>query len=70
MIYRPRITVKTEEQLNEWKTIIDNQRTGKITGVQRWLVVSDVHRPFHNQVLWGNYYGLYLIWVQRYMVLF
>lgn len=54
MLYRPRINVESEKELNEWKGLINSQRVGKITGVQRWLVVSDVHRPFHNQVLWAK----------------
>lgn len=51
MIYRPKIKVHSESEIEYWKNLINEKRYQNKT-LQRWLVVSDVHRPFHNQILW------------------
>ena len=42
--FRPRLN-KFENEL------ILNHRSPKM---EKWLVLPDVHRPFHNKVLWGK----------------
>lgn len=58
---RPRLTYQTDEQRREWQALIDQAKdmtphalTLPPASGERWLVVSDVHRPFHNQVLWNK----------------
>jgi len=51
MIYRPKIKVHSESEIEYWKNLINQKRHQNKT-LQRWLVISDVHRPFHNQILW------------------
>lgn len=53
MIYRPKIKVHSESDIENWKRII-NAKRNQDKSLQRWLVVSDVHRPFHNQTLWNK----------------
>lgn len=58
--FRPRITYKTEKEKDQILNFLDEFRgshydnTQKIKRVDKWLVVSDVHRPFHNQALWSK----------------
>ena len=51
MLYRPKIKVHSNAEIEYWKNLINEKRYQHKT-MQRWLVVSDVHRPFHNQILW------------------
>jgi predicted phosphodiesterase len=53
MLYRPKIKVNSQSDIENWKRIINAKRQQDKT-LQRWLVVSDVHRPFHNQTLWNK----------------
>jgi len=53
MLYRPKIKVHSQADIDNWKRIINSKRQQDKT-LQRWLVVSDVHRPFHNQTLWNK----------------
>ena len=53
MLYRPKIKVHSQSDIENWKRIINAKRQQDKT-LQRWIVVSDVHRPFHNQILWNK----------------
>jgi predicted phosphodiesterase len=53
MIYRPKIKVHSDADVENWKRIINAKRS-QDKSLQRWLVISDVHRPFHNQTLWNK----------------
>jgi predicted phosphodiesterase len=53
MIYRPKIKVHSDADIENWKRIINAKRS-QDKSLQRWLVISDVHRPFHNQTLWNK----------------
>jgi predicted phosphodiesterase len=50
MIYRPKIKVHSDADVENWKRIINAKRS-QDKSLQRWIVISDVHRPFHNQTL-------------------
>jgi predicted phosphodiesterase len=53
MIYRPKIKVHSDADVENWKRIINAKRS-QDKSLQRWIVISDVHRPFHNQTLWNK----------------
>ena len=53
MLYRPKIKVYSQSDIENWKRIINAKRT-QDKSLQRWIVISDVHRPFHNQTLWNK----------------
>jgi predicted phosphodiesterase len=53
MLYRPKIKVYSQSDVENWKRIINAKRT-QDKSLQRWIVISDVHRPFHNQTLWNK----------------
>jgi predicted phosphodiesterase len=53
MIYRPRIKVHSDADVENWKRILNAKRS-QDKSLQRWIVISDVHRPFHNQKLWNK----------------
>ena len=53
MIYRPKIKVHSDADVENWKRIINAKRL-QDKNLQRWIVISDVHRPFHNQTLWNK----------------
>jgi predicted phosphodiesterase len=53
MLYRPKIKVYSQSDIENWKRIINAKRS-QDKSLQRWLVISDVHRPFHNQTLWNK----------------
>jgi predicted phosphodiesterase len=53
MIYRPKIKVHSDADVENWKRIINAKRL-QDKSLQRWIVISDVHRPFHNQTLWNK----------------
>jgi len=53
MLYRPKIKVHSQADIDNWKRLINAKRQ-QDKSLQRWLVVSDVHRPFHNQTLWNK----------------
>jgi predicted phosphodiesterase len=57
-IFRPQFTIKSEsekekiqKELDEIRQRLSNKLNPKM---QKWLVLSDIHRPFHNQVLWSK----------------
>ena len=41
--YRPRLTESEQQLLNDYRN--------KSKTIQKWLILPDVHRPFHNQIL-------------------
>lgn len=59
---RPKIWYNDENELAEYIQLINSFRKPKYdryknrykNKIQKWIVVSDVHRPFHNQVLWNK----------------
>jgi predicted phosphodiesterase len=53
MLYRPKIKVYSQSDVENWKRIINAKRS-QDKSLQRWIVISDVHRPFHNQTLWNK----------------
>lgn len=57
-IFRPQFTIKSESEKEKIQRELDEIRqrlSNKInTKMQKWLVLSDIHRPFHNQVLWSK----------------
>jgi predicted phosphodiesterase len=53
MINRPKIKVHSDADVENWKRIINAKRS-QDKSLQRWIVISDVHRPFHNQTLWNK----------------
>lgn len=57
-IFRPQFTIKSESEKEKIQKELDEIRqrlSNKLnTKMQKWLVLSDVHRPFHNQVLWSK----------------
>ena len=53
MLYRPKIKVYSQSDIENWKRIINAKRS-QDKSLQRWIVISDVHRPFHNQTLWNK----------------
>ena len=56
--FRPRILYNTDAELLQYQDAIESIRgenqTHKKKKLEKWLVVSDVHRPFHNKVLWSK----------------
>jgi predicted phosphodiesterase len=57
-IFRPQFTIKSESEKEKIQKELDEIRqrlSNKLnTKMQKWLVLSDIHRPFHNQVLWSK----------------
>jgi predicted phosphodiesterase len=57
-IFRPQFTIKSESEKEKIQRELDEirQRLSNKTNtkMQKWLVLSDIHRPFHNQVLWSK----------------
>lgn len=57
-IFRPQFTIKSESEKEKIQRELDEirQRLSSRVNikVQKWLVLSDIHRPFHNQVLWSK----------------
>lgn len=59
-MYRPKIHPKTEADRHAWESLIkagkDKTPAALLPGkkCQKWLVISDVHRPFHCPVLWDK----------------
>jgi predicted phosphodiesterase len=53
MLYRPKIKVYSQSDVENWKRIINAKRS-QDKSLQRWIVISDVHRPFHNHTLWNK----------------
>jgi predicted phosphodiesterase len=56
--YRPKIYYQTDAELLKFQEALESVRgesqTHKKKKLEKWLVVSDVHRPFHNKVLWSK----------------
>ena len=53
MLYRPKIKVYSQSDVENWKRIINAKRS-QDKSLRRWIVISDVHRPFHNHTLWNK----------------
>jgi predicted phosphodiesterase len=57
-IFRPQFTIKSESEKEKIQKELDEIRqrlSSKLNiKMQKWLVLSDIHRPFHNQVLWSK----------------
>lgn len=56
--FRPRILYNTDAELLQYQEAIEyirgENQTHKKKKLEKWLVVSDVHRPFHNKILWAK----------------
>jgi len=61
-MYRPKIHPKTASDKRDWKNLV---KAAKLHGpsslmpiqkssMQKWIVLTDVHRPFHNKVIWAK----------------
>ena len=61
-MYRPKIHPKTASEKRDWKNLV---KAAKLHGpsaliptqkgsMQKWIVLTDVHRQFHNKVIWGK----------------
>jgi predicted phosphodiesterase len=57
-LYRPKLYYQTDAELLKFQEALESVRgesqTHKKKKLEKWLVVSDVHRPFHNKVLWSK----------------
>ena len=59
--YRPRLCSGDNPNRKNWESLIKHAKTTTPenliphpTPFERWVVVTDVHRPFHNQILWSK----------------
>jgi len=57
-LYRPKLYYQTDAELLKFQEALESVRgesqTHKKKKLEKWLVVSDVHRPFHNKALWSK----------------
>jgi hypothetical protein len=59
-MYRPKIHPTNETERKAWEQLISEGKRRTPSALlpgrkaQKWLVISDVHRPFHNQLLWDK----------------
>jgi predicted phosphodiesterase len=56
-LFRPKIYYNTDAELLKFQEAIDSLRTPTNRGkkkLEKWIVISDVHRPFHNKILWSK----------------
>lgn len=50
---RPKTNRTERLRLTKYESkIIESVRNGN--GIEQWIILPDVHRPFHNQILWGK----------------
>ena len=53
--FRPKIWYSSDAELKKYQDFLDSIRPAtnrNLVKLEKWLVISDVHRPFHNKVLW------------------
>ena len=60
-MYRPRIYPQNEQERQEWESLINAAKDKTPSALlqapqkcEKWLVISDVHRPFHDVKLWDK----------------
>jgi predicted phosphodiesterase len=56
-VFRPKLYYNTDAELIKFQEAIDSLRpptNRSIKKLEKWIVISDVHRPFHNKILWSK----------------
>lgn len=55
--FRPKIWYSSDAELKKYQDLLDSIRPAtnrNLIKLEKWIVISDVHRPFHNKVLWNK----------------
>jgi predicted phosphodiesterase len=55
--FRPKIWYSSDAELKKYQDYLDSIRPAtnrNLVKLEKWIVISDVHRPFHNKVLWSK----------------
>lgn len=53
--FRPKIWYSSDAELKKYQDLLDSVRqptNRNLIKMEKWIVISDVHRPFHNKILW------------------
>jgi len=53
--FRPKIWYSSDAELKKYQDLLDGIRpptNRNLVKLEKWLVISDIHRPFHNKTLW------------------
>jgi predicted phosphodiesterase len=56
-VFRPKLYYNTDAELIKFQEAIDSLRppTNRCKKkLEKWIVISDIHRPFHNKILWSK----------------
>ena len=55
--FRPKIWYSSDAELKKYQDFLDSIRPAtnrNLVKLEKWIVISDIHRPFHNKVLWSK----------------